>query len=67
MKIRYVIPALAAAAALALTGCTNTEGGGGGNYPAPMFRMAAEAAPVPVAGGEVETVMQVTIVWEIAQ
>lgn len=26
MKIRYVIPALAAAAALALTGCTNTEG-----------------------------------------
>ncbi|MCB1273618.1 MAG: ABC transporter substrate-binding protein [Leucobacter sp.] len=30
MKIRYVIPALAAAAALALTGCTNTEGGGGG-------------------------------------
>jgi len=27
MKIRYVIPALAAAAALALTGCTNTEGG----------------------------------------
>lgn len=28
MKIRYAIPALAAAAALALTGCTNTEGGG---------------------------------------
>lgn len=26
MKIRYAIPALAAAAALALTGCTNTEG-----------------------------------------
>lgn len=30
MKIRYVIPALAAAAALALTGCTNTEGGNDG-------------------------------------
>ena len=27
MKIRYAIPALAAVAALALTGCTNTEGG----------------------------------------
>ena len=26
MKIRFVLPALAAAAALALTGCTNTEG-----------------------------------------
>ena len=26
MKIRYAIPALAAAAALALTGCTNSEG-----------------------------------------
>jgi len=26
MKLRYAIPALAAAAALALTGCTNTEG-----------------------------------------
>jgi uncharacterized protein YggE len=46
---------------------TITEGGGGGNYPAPMFRMAAEAAPVPMAGGEVETAMQVTIVWEIGQ
>jgi uncharacterized protein YggE len=29
--------------------------------------MAAEAAPVPMAGGEVETAMQVTIVWEIGQ
>ncbi len=28
MKIRYAIPALAAVAALALTGCTNTEGSG---------------------------------------
>ncbi len=30
MKIRYALPALAAAAVLALTGCTNTESEGGG-------------------------------------
>ena len=31
MKIRYAIPALAAAAVLALAGCTNTESDGGGS------------------------------------
>lgn len=40
---------------------------GGYTQPAPMFRAAAEAAPVPVQGGEVETTAAVTIVYEIVQ
>lgn len=51
MKIRYVIPALAAAAALALTGCTNTEGptegsGGGDNTTAPAEGIQPDDAAV---------------------
>ncbi|MEF3047270.1 SIMPL domain-containing protein [Pseudotabrizicola sp. L79] len=40
---------------------------GGYAQPAPMFRAAAEAAPVPVQGGEVATTATVTIVFEIVQ
>lgn len=40
---------------------------GGYAQPAPMFRAAAEALPVPVQGGEVATTASVTIVYEIVQ
>lgn len=40
---------------------------GGYAQPAPMFRAAAEASPVPVQGGEVATTATVTIVFEIVQ
>lgn len=42
-----------------------TEGGGGIDVPMPAYRSAAMEA-VPVAQGEVSSVVSVTVVWEIA-
>ena len=42
-----------------------TEGGGPGPIPGPMFKMAAEQ--VPVAAGEVETTVAITMVFELTQ
>jgi uncharacterized protein YggE len=44
-----------------------SEGGMNAPYPAPMFRMAADAAPVPVAQGEVEVSASVTIVYKLGE
>ncbi|MBO1901228.1 ABC transporter substrate-binding protein [Leucobacter weissii] len=55
MKIRYAIPALAAAAALALAGCTNTEGGNGGTTePAAPEGIQADSAAVALLPAEVK-------------
>lgn len=43
-----------------------TEGGGFVN-PTPMFRAAADSAPVPVAAGEIGVTSAVTIVFEVSQ
>ncbi|MBC7739933.1 MAG: SIMPL domain-containing protein [Candidatus Saccharibacteria bacterium] len=42
-----------------------TEGGGAGPIPGPMFKMAAEQ--VPVAAGEVETTVAITMEFELTQ
>ena len=42
------------------------EGGNGGPVPMPMMRMEA-AADMPIAPGEIETRVDVTITWEIAE
>lgn len=60
MKIRYALPAFAAAAALALTGCVNNEAGEGGDTgatePAGEFRTWAEIeeAGVLIAGTDAD-------------
>lgn len=61
---------LAGAAGVKLGAIRSIKESLGAAEPMPMFRMAAEAAagaPVPVAGGEVSTAANVTIVWEITQ
>ena len=61
---------LAGAAGVKLGAIRSINESMGAPSPMPMFRMAAEAsagAPVPVAGGEVSTAANVTIVWEIGQ
>ena len=61
---------LAGAAGVKLGRILSIAEGGGQMPPMPMFRMeasAADAAPVPVAAGEVSTLASVTIVWEIKE
>lgn len=57
MKIRYALPALAAAAALALTGCVNnaeSEGGGGGDKPDTGASIQADEAAVALLPDDVK-------------
>lgn len=57
MKIRYALPALAAAAALALTGCVNnaeSEGGGGGDTPDTGASIQADEAAVALLPDDVK-------------
>ncbi len=61
---------LAGAAGVKLGAIRSINESLGAPPPMPMYCMAADAAagaPVPVAGGEVSTMANVTIVWEISQ
>jgi len=60
---------LTSAAGVGLGRILSISENGGYAPPMPMYRMeaAADAAPVPVEGGEVGVTASVTITWEIAQ
>lgn len=60
---------LTGAAGVGLGRVLSINESGGYAPPMPMYRMeaAADAAPVPVEGGEVGVTASVTITWEIAQ
>lgn len=59
--------ALVAAAGASLGRIISISEGGGYEQPRPMMRMAAEAADVPLAAGEIEAMARVTIVYEIKE
>jgi uncharacterized protein len=60
---------LTGAAGVTIGPIMNISESGGYAPPTPMFRMeqSADAAPVPIAEGQVSTLVSVTITWEIAQ
>lgn len=58
---------LAVAAGATLGPIMSITEGGTVYEPQPMYRTAAEAAPVPVAAGEVGYAASVTIVWQLAE
>ncbi len=59
---------LATAAGVTLGDVLSIREGGGANVPGPMVRgMAMEQAAVPIAGGEVDTRTQVSIIFAIAE
>jgi len=59
---------LVQAAGVGLGRIVSITEGGGYSQPGPVFKaQMAEAAPVPIAGGEVSTNAQVTVVFEITQ
>ena len=58
---------LAAAAGVKLGQVLSISDAGAMTDPAPMYRDAVSASPVPVVGGEVGLVANVSVTWEIAE
>lgn len=58
---------LSSAAGVELGNIVSISEGGGYVEPGPMFRMAADAASVPVAEGQVAMAATVTMVWELKE
>jgi uncharacterized protein len=58
---------LATAAGVKLGAILSITEGGVMQQPMPMFRMAADAAPVPVSGGTLDISASVTLVWALAE
>lgn len=64
MKIRYALPAIAAAALLTLTGCVNnaeSEGGGSGSTSAPSADITADDAAVALLPKDIKDSGELTI------